>query len=175
MRTFDASSPRFFNPLMVWADVAVKTGEMLVSSSSVIQMRTRRMAEHGLQPTPADMREIHLMSEEKLAAAAESGAAVANQLHTVTPALMIRLVQEWLHTGTALMSLATSFTPVQAFSRAQALFDAGTRVAATLTQLSSAGAWVAQRAIQPIHTKVTSNVRRLAQPSAFRLAPAAAA
>ena len=72
--------PRFFNPLMIWTDVALKTGEMLVSSGSVIHMRTSRMAEHGMQPTPADMREIHLMSEEKLTAVTESGAAIANQL-----------------------------------------------------------------------------------------------
>lgn len=174
MRTSNAP-PRFFNPLTIWADVAVKTGEMLVSSSAVIQMRTRRMAEHGLQPTSADMREIHLMSQEKLAAATESGAAVANQLHLMNPTLVNRLVQEWLQAGAALVSLATSFTPVQAFSRTQALFDAGTRMAATFTQLSSAGAWMAQRAIQPVHARVTSNVRRLAGPALLTPASDAAA
>ena len=155
------SSPRFFNPLMLWTDVALKTGEMLVSSGSVIQMRTRRMAEHGMQPTPADMREIHLMSEEKLAAVAESGAAIANQLHTTQYALMNRAVQQWFNTGTALVSLATSFTPAQALSRGQALVEATTRAAATITHFSSAGARVAQRALKPIHAKATSNHRRL--------------
>ncbi|MEP6720316.1 MAG: polyhydroxyalkanoate granule-associated phasin [Variovorax sp.] len=160
------SSPRFFNPLMLWTDVAVKTGEMLVSSGSVIQMRTRRMAEHGMQPTPADMREIHLMSEEKLAAVTESGAAIANQLHTTQYALMNRAVQQWFNTGTALVSLATSFTPTQALSRGQALIEATTRAAATITHFSSAGARVAQRALKPIHAKATSNHRRLSQATA---------
>ena len=155
------SYPRFFNPLMLWTDVALKTGEMLVSSGSVIQMRTRRMAEHGMQPTPADMREIHLMSEEKLAAVAESGAAIANQLHTTQYALMNRAVQQWFNTGTAVVSLATSFTPAQALSRGQALVEAATRAAATITHFSSAGARVAQRALKPIHAKATSNHRRL--------------
>ena len=139
---------------------------MLVSSGSVIHMRTSRMAEHGMQPTPADMREIHLMSEEKLSAVAESGAAIANQLHTTHYALVNRAVQQWFQTGTALMSLATSFTPAQALSRGQALIDAGTRTAATVSQLSSAGARVAQRALKPIHSKATSNQRRLSQATA---------
>lgn len=160
------SYPRFFNPLMLWTDVALKTGEMLVSSGSVIQMRTRRMAEHGMQPTPADMREIHLMSEEKLAAVTESGAAIANQLHTTQYALMNRAVQQWFNTGTALVSLATSFTPAQALSRGQALVDATTRAAVTITHFSSAGARVAQRALKPIHAKATSNHRRLSQATA---------
>ncbi|MET0542141.1 MAG: polyhydroxyalkanoate granule-associated phasin [Variovorax sp.] len=156
------SHPRFFNPLMIWTDVAIKTSEMLVSSSSVIQMRTRRMAEHGMQPTAADMREIHLMSEEKLAAVTESSAAIANQLHTTGYTLVNRAVQQWFSSGTAWMSLATSFTPAQALSRGQAFVDASTRAAATATQLSSAGARVAQRALKPIHAKATSNARRLA-------------
>ncbi len=159
-------SPRFFNPLMIWTDVALKTGEMLVSSGSVIQMRTSRMAEHGMQPTPADMREIHLMSEEKLAAVTESGAAIANQLHTVNYALANRAVQQWFQSGTTWLSLATSFTPAQALTRGQAFIDASTRAAATVTQLSSASARVAQRALKPIHSKATSNARRLAAQTA---------
>jgi hypothetical protein len=162
MRTSN-NSTRFFNPLMIWADVALKTGEMLVSSGSVIQMRTSRMAQHGLQPSPADMREIHLMSEEKLAAVTESGAAVANQLHTTQYALVNRAVQQWFQSGTAWWLLATSFTPAQVLSRSQALVEASTRVAATWSQLSSARARIAQRALKPIHAKATSNARRLSQ------------
>lgn len=154
-------SPRFFNPLMIWTDVAMKTGEMLVSSGSVIHMRTSRMAEHGMQPTPADMREIRLMSEEKIAALTESGTAIANQLQTSHYALVNRAVQQWFTAGSALMALGTSFTPGQALVRGQAFIDASTRAAATASQLSSAGARVAQRAIRPIHAKATSNQRRL--------------
>ncbi|MEJ8857182.1 polyhydroxyalkanoate granule-associated phasin [Variovorax robiniae] len=163
------TSPRFFNPLMLWTDVALKTGEMLVSSGSVIQMRTSRMAMHGLQPSPADMREIHLMSEEKLAAATESGTAIVNQLHTTSYALVNRAVQQWFESHGALWSLATSFTPAQLLTRSQALLDASTRLVHTWSQLSSASARIAQRALKPIHAKATSNARRLALP-----APAAA-
>ena len=62
---------------MLWADVALTTSEMLVSSNSVIRIRTLRMAEHGMLPDASDMREMRLMSDEKLAAAGESGSALA--------------------------------------------------------------------------------------------------
>jgi hypothetical protein len=159
------NSPRFFNPLMLWTDVALKTGEMLVSSGSVIHLRTSRMVEHGMQPSPADLREIQLMSEEKLAAVTESGAAIANQLHTTSYALVNRAVQQWFQSQQALWSLATSLTPVHVLTRSQALLDASTRLAHTLSQFSSAGARVAQRALKPIHAKATSNARRLALPA----------
>jgi len=156
------SSPRFFNPLMLWTDVALKTGEMLVSSGSVIHMRTRRMAEHGLQPNASDMREMRLMGQEKMAAANESSAAIANQLQ-ITQDGMVRGTHQWLASANALMALATSVTPAQAVLRGEAFVNATTRAAATATQLSSAGARVAQRSLKPIHAKATSNARRLSQ------------
>ncbi|MES1264108.1 MAG: hypothetical protein ABUU24_00460, partial [Variovorax sp.] len=75
-------SSRFFNPLMLWIDVALKTNEMLMSSGSVIQVRTQRMAQAGLTPSDADVAEMQLMGHEKLEAVTESGAAMAGQLHT---------------------------------------------------------------------------------------------
>jgi len=52
------SSPRFFNPLMLWVDVALTTNEMLLSAGSVIQMRTERMAKAGLSPNEVDLAEF---------------------------------------------------------------------------------------------------------------------
>ena len=88
---------RFFNPFMLWTDVALKTQEMLLSSGSVIQIRTERMAKAGLAPSAADLAEFQLMSHEKLAAASESGAAIVNQLHTTSYSLLNR----WCATGSA--------------------------------------------------------------------------
>jgi len=148
--------------MMLWTDVALKTSEMLVSSNSVIQMRTRRMAEHGLQPNAADMREMCLMSEEKMAAANESSAAVAKQLQ-ITQDGLVRGAQQWLDSANALIALATSVTPAQAALRGEAFITATTRAAATVTQLSSAGARMAQRSLKPIHAKAASNAVRLSQ------------
>lgn len=155
------SSPRFFNPLMLWTDVALKTNEMLVSAGSVIQMRTQRMAQAGLQPGPADIDEMQLMGHEKLEAVAESGAAIANQLHTTHYALVNRAVQHWVGSANALVGLATSTSPAQAMSHGNRFVDAVTRSAATATQLTSAAARIAQRGLRPIHAKATANARRL--------------
>lgn len=156
------STARLFNPLMLWVDVALKTQEMLLSSGSVIQMRTERMAKAGLTPSDVDLAEMQLMGHEKLAAATEAGAAMANQLHTTQFALMNRAVKHWLGGGVALFSLATSLTPAQAVTHAQAFGNATVRSAEALSQLSSAGARIAQRGLKPIHAKATSNARRLA-------------
>jgi hypothetical protein len=156
------SSPRFFNPLMLWVDVAVKTNEMLLSSGSVIQMRTERIAKAGLSPSDADLAEFQLMGHEKLAAVSEAGVAMANQLHTTQFALINRAVKHWLGGGMALFSLAMSTTPAQALTHAEALGTAATRSAAAASQLTSASARIMQRGLKPIHAKATSNARRLA-------------
>jgi len=160
--TRSISSPRFFNPLMLWADVAVKTTEMLVCARSVIQIRTERIARAGLTPTDEDLVEFQLMSHEKLAAVSEAGAAMANQLHTTQFALTNRAVRHWLGSGMALFSLSMSVTAAEALTHAEALGSAAAGSAAAMTQLSSAGARIVQRGLKPIHTKATSNARRLA-------------
>lgn len=100
------SSSRFFNPLMLWVDVAFKTHEMLLSSGSVIQLRTERIARAGLSPSAEDLAEMQLMGHEKLAAASESGAAMANQLHSTQFALVNRAVKHWLGGAVALFRSA---------------------------------------------------------------------
>ena len=157
---------RFFNPLMLWADVALKTQEMLVSAGSVIQLRTERIARAGLAPSAEDLVEFQLMGQEKLAAVSESGAAVAHQWHTTGFSLAQRSVRHWLGGATAWVGLATSLTPAQAVAHSHALFDAGSRAAATASQIGSAGARIAQRGLKPIHAKATANARRLAPPAA---------
>ncbi|RYF73482.1 MAG: hypothetical protein EOO22_08880, partial [Comamonadaceae bacterium] len=102
------SSSRFINPLMVWTDVALKTGEMLVSSGSVIQARTQRMANAGLLPSADDIAEFQLMGQEKLDAANESNAAMAHELGTKQVALMGHAVQHWFGSVSAFFALAVA-------------------------------------------------------------------
>ena len=154
-------SSRFFNPLMLWTDVALKTQEMLLSSGSVIQVRTERMAKAGLTPSAVDLAEFQLMSHEKLAAASESTTAIANQLHTASYSLMNRSARDWLRGVTAWVGLATSLTPAQAAAHSHDLFNAGHRAVATATHMGSASARVVQRGLKPIHAKATANARRL--------------
>lgn len=156
------ASPPFINPLIVWTDVALKTGEMLMSSGSVIQIRTQRMASAGLTPNAADMAEFHLMGKEKFEAANESTAAMADELGNKQVMLMTSAVKHWIGSVSAFFALASSTTPAQAMAHHSAFVDAATRSAATVSQLSSASARAAQRGLHPIHAKATSNAKRLA-------------
>jgi hypothetical protein len=158
-----ALSSRFFNPLMLWADVAVTTQEMWVSSASVVQARTERMALAGLAPSQADMAEFQLMVQEKVAAVGESGNAIVSQFQTSGLALLNRAIRQWFSGAAAFAGLLTSVTPAQAWTQGDRLLDVGTQAAVTVSQLSSAAARVAQRGLKPIHAKATANARRLAQ------------
>lgn len=160
------SSSRLFNPLMLWIDVALKTQEMLWSSGSVIQRRSERIARAGLLPDEVDLVEFQLMGQEKLAAASEAGAAIANQLHTTHFALLQRATRHWLGAGAALFGMAVSTSATEAVGHAEAFGSASARSVEALSQLSSAGARIAQRGLKPIHAKATSNARRLAAPKA---------
>lgn len=159
-------SSRFFNPLMLWADVALTTQEMLLSAAAVVQLRTERMALAGLAPSDVDKLEFQLMGEEKLAAVSESGAAIVNQLHTTGCALTQRTLRDWLGGASAWIGLATSLSPAQAAAHGHALVSAGNRTLANATQIGSAGARVMQRGLKPIHARATANARRLAPPEA---------
>ncbi|MBU1359547.1 MAG: hypothetical protein KKC79_12955 [Gammaproteobacteria bacterium] len=153
---------RFANPLMLWIDVAFKSQETFLYSGSVIQQRTERMARAGLMPSDDDIEELKLMSSEKLEAASEAGAAMADQLHAASFGLPHRAVTEWLASALALASLSTSTTPAEVAEHTRAFARATTRTAEALSQLSSVGARMVQRGLKPIHSKVSSNARRLA-------------
>ncbi len=156
-------SSRFFNPVMLWLDVALTTQEMLVSSGQVIRLRTERIARAGLSPSASDIQEIQLMGQEKLAAASEAGAAITLQLNASGLSLMNRAVQQWLSGTSALIGLATSQTSAQALAHGHELVEVGKRSVVNVSHLSSAGARVAQRGLKPIHAKAASNAQRLAK------------
>ncbi|RZL64468.1 MAG: hypothetical protein EOP81_08430 [Variovorax sp.] len=151
------ASPGPANPLTLWVDLAVKTQEMLWSSGSVIQMRTERMARAGLTPDAVDMAEFQLMGQEKLAAASESGMAVA----TTQFALSTRAAQHWMASVTAFFAMATSVTPAQAAERSDEFMEAATLSVASSGDLGNAPVFAAHDALAPIHAKATSNARRL--------------
>lgn len=152
--------------MLLWVDVALKTQEMLLHSGTVIQRRSERIAKAGLLPNEADLAEFQLMGQEKLQAAGEAGAAIANQLHTTQFALVNRATKHWLGAGAALFGLVISSSPAEALGHAEAFGSASARSAETLSQLSSASARIMQRGLKPIHAKATSNARRLSAPEA---------
>jgi hypothetical protein len=152
---------RYFNPIALWADVAAKTGDMLLSSSTVVQIRTGQLWRGALASTDVDLHEFGLMGQEKVAAVSESGSAMVSQLHATQFALTHRAVRQALQAGEALAALMVSTSPAQAATQARRLLSATSRSAATATQLSSAGARIAQRGLRPIYSRATSNATRL--------------
>ena len=158
-----SSTARLANPLMQWLDLALKTNEMLLSSGSVIRMRTERIAKAGLTPTAADLAEFQLMGHEKLAAASESGIARVKQWHNSHFSLANKVLQQWLQGTTDFFSMAGSITPAQAAARSDAFVQTATRTATAASQLSGVAARIAREGLKPIHAAATSNARRLAQ------------
>ena len=83
----------FANPFLIWTDLALKTGEMMLASAQVIGHRTGRMAAAGPKPSARDRREFTLMGEEKIKAAAESAQAMTAQMMRMNPQLGARALK----------------------------------------------------------------------------------
>jgi hypothetical protein len=78
----------FFNPWMLWFELAMKSGEMMFASGQVIDNRLRRIARTGHNPGAGDRAEFMRMGTEKLQATGESMMAVTQ--------LMMRMWQPWM-------------------------------------------------------------------------------
>ncbi len=152
---------RFFNPLLLWTDVAAQTGVMLMSSSTVVQIRTGQLLRDAIAPGQADVHEIGLMGQEKLEAAGESGAAMVNQLHTAQFALPQRAVRLSFQAAEAMAGLMAAISPAEAATRLQRLLEITNRSLANASQLCSASARIAQRGLRPVHERASANARRL--------------
>jgi hypothetical protein len=99
----NAFQPALFNPLMLWAEIGMKTTEMLLASGQVIGTRVGQMARHGANPSASERREMLLMGSEKMKAATQSGMAVATRLQAYQWQLMTRGWQQpWLGSFAAL-------------------------------------------------------------------------
>lgn len=155
-----ASMP-LLNPFLLWTDLALKTGEMMLSSGQVIGQRVDRMARAGVCPSARDRKEFALMGSEKLKAASASGAAVAGQLQKANLQLAARAWEQSFATLNAMGSLGASRTWGQAVARQQALLGAITRSSTSHAQLSGDTARLLHAALAPVHAASTANARRL--------------
>lgn len=153
--------PSLFNPFMLWADLALKGTEMMVSSSQVIGSRVDQMARAGANPSPRDVKEFALMGSEKVKAATESGLAVALRMQSANYQLMARAWQQWFAAWGAMASLGTSRSFGEALSRQNTLYNALARSGRTTARLSSDAARMGGVAMKPFHTASTANARRL--------------
>jgi hypothetical protein len=150
-----------FNPFLLWADVAVKTTEMLFSSGQVIHSRLGRMSRAGANPSASDRREMILMGSEKVKAATQSGLAVATRMQSANLQLMTRAWQQWLASLGAMNALFTSRSVGEALARQNRLFNALGRSGRTHALISSDTARLASAALKPVHRASTANAKRL--------------
>jgi hypothetical protein len=153
--------PSLFNPAVLWADLALKATEMMVSSAEVIGNRVDQIARAGANPSPRDMREIVLMGSEKVKAATESGLAVATRMQSQNLQMFTRAWQQWLTSLGAFAALASSRTFGEALARQNSLFNALSRSGRTHAQISGDTARLAHAAMKPVHAASTANAKRL--------------
>ena len=155
--------PAFFDPFTLWADLAVRTTEMLVASSQVIGSRLGQIAQAGANPSAHDIEEFTLMGSEKVKAATQSGVAIATRLQSANYQLMARGWQQWVANLAAMSALASSRTFGEALSRQSRLFHSLARSGHTHSRLSSDTARLLSAALDPVHGAATANARRLAR------------
>jgi hypothetical protein len=149
------------NPFLVWTDLAIKTGEMMVASAQVIGHRTSRMAAAGSNPSARDRQEFSLMGQEKLEAITESAQAMAAQMMRMNLQSGAQVFQQMLTAATDMMSLAASRTVSQSMARQAKLMRTMTRSAVTASELSGSAARLAHRGLKPIHSRAAANAKRL--------------
>lgn len=155
------TSSLYGNPFLIWADLALKTGEIMLASAQVIAHRTARMAAAGSKPSSRDRREFALMGQEKIGAATKSAQGIAAHMLTVDPFLVARAVQQSLAGAAAMMSLAGSRTASQAIARQARLAHVMARSVRTASRISASSARLAHRGLKPIHSRATANAKRL--------------
>lgn len=149
------------NPFLLWAELAIKTGEMMLASAAVIDHRTRRMRAASSPPSARDRREFGVMRDEKLKVAGQAAQAMATQFLTMDPLVWVRAYRQMVAVATAVMSLAASRTLDQFVERQVRLMRTLNESIAPMFALSAATARLAQRGLTPIHSRATANARRL--------------
>jgi hypothetical protein len=159
----NSSSLALFAPFMLWADLALRTTEMLLASGQVIGTRVGRIARAGAHPSARDTKEFTLMGSEKVKAATQSGLAVVAQLQSANYQLMARGWQQWLASLGAMTALASSRSFSEAVSRQHRLVHSLARSGPTHSRLSSDTARLFSAALAPVHGAATANARRLAR------------
>lgn len=78
------------DPLPLWTELAMKTGDTMRASAQVLGDRTTRIATTGVRPSASDRREFALMGRETLEASIESAQAVIAQMIRASPQLGAR-------------------------------------------------------------------------------------
>jgi hypothetical protein len=148
-------------PFALWADLALRTGEMFAASAAVIAHRTGRMARAGHAPNLRDRREFSRMGLEKMEAAGESLWAMGQHHTAAQVQLAMRAWKDMSAASDAWAGLVGSRTLPQWMAGQATLTRTLSQSAHSASRLSDATARMASKGLKPIHARATANARRL--------------
>jgi hypothetical protein len=149
------------NAFSSWLRLAQTYTEMTTAAMQVVAHRTKRMTTAGARPNARDRRELALMVQEKVDAAAHSAFAVSSELLRVNHRSAMRAWLAMMTVSADALSLAGSRTASQAVARQIRLGRALQRTAPTITALSTATTSLASAALKPVHSRAMRNAVRL--------------
>jgi hypothetical protein len=144
-----------------FVDLAQQTTAMAVASASVIDHRTRRMANAGMTPNARDREEFALMGQEKMDAAVEWTQATMVGMLAIQRTLLDFALQQLFTSAAAIGSLLSAKSLARAHSTLASEMLANTqnaydKVAAHLTS-------TAAQSLHLVNSRATANARRLAE------------
>ncbi|MDI1325336.1 MAG: phasin family protein [Brevundimonas sp.] len=144
------------------ASTALSGGEMLQAAGDVINARMGIMAAGMADPRKIDLKEMSLMSTEKVEALSASASALAKTFGDIGGRVGSSALTEAGHASKAATSIASASTPAAAM-QAQYSYAVGwwSRAAAQMLTLNSALLRGQADALRPIHSTAVANAKRL--------------
>ncbi len=144
------------------ANTAISSGEMLNAAGDVVAARLNIMAAGMVDPSKVDLKEMALMSSEKVEALTESAAAVAQTFGQIGGRLGSGVVTEMGLASRAAATMASARDPAS-LAQAQYTYALGWwgRAVSQAMTLNTELLKVQTEAMRPIHKAAVANARRL--------------
>lgn len=144
------------------ANTALAGGEMLQAAGDVIAARLEIMAAGMADPRKADLKEMSLMSSEKVEALTASAASVTRNFGDLGGRLTKAAMAEAGLASKAASAMATAASPA-AFASMQYNYAVGWwgRAAGQMLTLNTELLKAQAEALKPIHTTAVANAKRL--------------
>jgi hypothetical protein len=161
MKSRPPAAAALANPFHLWGTLAVKALQLSGAAAQVIAIRAGRMAVAGVNPSPADRREMTLMGAEKVEAFAQAGNAFAAGVAPVIAGMAGQVFRTGMDVFHAATGLAASRSLPQTMQRQRLLTDTLMRHTPLAHHGVTAAARLAHRALEPVHSAATANARRL--------------
>lgn len=143
-------------------DTAWSGGEMLTAAGDVIAARMKIMADGMTDPAKVDLKELSLMTSEKVEALSESAAVLGQTFGDIGQRLNANAMTEAGLASRAASAIAAASTPAAAM-QAQYSYALGwwSRAAGQMLTLNTELLKGQAEALKPIHRTAVANAKRL--------------